>query len=179
MRPFISAFAHPNPFPARDLATFSYLRRPFGLSLLQGRVASEISSGDELVLAELIFEGFFKGLTAPKLCAILSCFVWNGKAKVRSRLPKSQWTKGMHLGAVRLLEWGLGIAVPNDVSHVHFDRLNYRGPLSTVLAASHDLPIPQPTFFVQSGNKVPPALENEYSLVRATARCACWDRQKK
>lgn len=49
----------------------------------QGRVASEISTGDELVVTELVFSGFFKELNGPQLCAILSCFVWRERSEVR------------------------------------------------------------------------------------------------
>ena len=49
---------------------------------MQGRVASEISTGDELVLTELVFSGFFKELPVTHLCAVLSCFVWQEKSQV-------------------------------------------------------------------------------------------------
>jgi ATP-dependent RNA helicase DOB1 len=48
---------------------------------LKARVACEISTGDELMLSELLFNGFFNELT-PELCAsVLSCFVFEEKAK--------------------------------------------------------------------------------------------------
>ncbi|KAI4270596.1 MAG: hypothetical protein L6R38_007080 [Xanthoria sp. 2 TBL-2021] len=48
---------------------------------LKARVACEISTGDELLLSELLFDGFFNEL-APELCAaVLSCFIFEEKAE--------------------------------------------------------------------------------------------------
>lgn len=44
---------------------------------LKGRVACEISSGDELLLTELIFNGTFGNLTPEQITALLSCFVFD------------------------------------------------------------------------------------------------------
>lgn len=41
----------------------------------KGRVACELSSGDELLLTEMIFNGTFNDLSAPQCVALLSCFV--------------------------------------------------------------------------------------------------------
>lgn len=49
----------------------------------KGRVACEISSGDELLLTELVFAGAFNTLTPQQCAALLSCFVFD--EKVRSR----------------------------------------------------------------------------------------------
>lgn len=47
---------------------------------LKARVACEISTGDELVLSELLFNGFFNEL-APEVCAsALSCFIFEEKS---------------------------------------------------------------------------------------------------
>ena len=48
---------------------------------LKGRVACEISSGDALVLTELIFQGVFTGLTTKQAVALASCFVFDEKSK--------------------------------------------------------------------------------------------------
>lgn len=48
---------------------------------LKGRVACEISSGDELVLTELIFNGTFTDLTPEQCTALLSCFVFDESSK--------------------------------------------------------------------------------------------------
>ncbi|PRW05917.1 superkiller viralicidic activity 2-like 2 isoform B [Chlorella sorokiniana] len=61
-----------------------------GVVTLKGRFASELSTGDELVLTEMIFAGVFKALRHDQLCALLSCFIWREKSeagnKVRSDL---------------------------------------------------------------------------------------------
>jgi ATP-dependent RNA helicase DOB1 len=46
---------------------------------LKGRVAAEINTGDELVITELIFMGFFNSLDVPHTVAILSVFVFQEK----------------------------------------------------------------------------------------------------
>jgi len=46
---------------------------------LKGRVACEISSADELLLTEMIFNGVFNDLTVDQIVAILSCFVFQEK----------------------------------------------------------------------------------------------------
>ncbi|XP_037340637.2 exosome RNA helicase MTR4 [Pungitius pungitius] len=43
---------------------------------MKGRVACEISSADELLLTEMIFNGLFNDLTAEQATALLSCFVF-------------------------------------------------------------------------------------------------------
>ncbi|KAI6651637.1 Superkiller viralicidic activity 2-like 2-like [Oopsacas minuta] len=46
---------------------------------MKGRVACEISSGDELLLTEMIFNGAFNSITPEQCVAILSCFVFQEK----------------------------------------------------------------------------------------------------
>ncbi|XP_050270581.1 DExH-box ATP-dependent RNA helicase DExH9 [Quercus robur] len=46
---------------------------------LKGRVASEISSADELTLTELMFNGVLKDVTVEEMVSLLSCFVWQEK----------------------------------------------------------------------------------------------------
>ena len=46
---------------------------------VKGRVACEISSGDELLLTELIFNGAFNSLSPEQAAALLSCFVLTEK----------------------------------------------------------------------------------------------------
>ncbi|XP_078318641.1 exosome RNA helicase MTR4-like isoform X2 [Crassostrea virginica] len=53
---------------------------------LKGRVACEISSGDELLLTELLFNGVFNDLTYQQCCALVSCFVFQENAG--SEMPK-------------------------------------------------------------------------------------------
>ncbi|KAJ4959313.1 hypothetical protein NE237_026424 [Protea cynaroides] len=46
---------------------------------LKGKVASEISSADELTLTELMFNGVFKDINVEEMVSLLSCFVWQEK----------------------------------------------------------------------------------------------------
>lgn len=48
---------------------------------LKARVACEISTGDELVLAELLFGKFFNELTPEQCAASLSCFIFEEKSE--------------------------------------------------------------------------------------------------
>lgn len=52
----------------------------------KGRVACEISTGDELLLTEMIFSGVFNPLTPSQCAALLSCFVFDEKV---SRSPSA------------------------------------------------------------------------------------------
>ncbi|KAJ7546829.1 hypothetical protein O6H91_08G056100 [Diphasiastrum complanatum] len=47
----------------------------------KGRVACEISSADELILTELIFNGVLKEASVEQIVALLSCLVWQEKTK--------------------------------------------------------------------------------------------------
>lgn len=58
-----------------------------GLVTKKGRTAAEISTGDELVLCELIYEGVFGPLSVAQLASLVSCFVWREKSDVRGKLP--------------------------------------------------------------------------------------------
>lgn len=46
----------------------------------KGRVACELSSGDELLLTEMIFNGIFNTLTTGQCVSLLSCFVCDEKS---------------------------------------------------------------------------------------------------
>jgi ATP-dependent RNA helicase DOB1 len=48
---------------------------------LKGRVACEISSGDSLVLTEMIFNGVFNDLDVNQVVALVTCFVFDEKSK--------------------------------------------------------------------------------------------------
>ncbi|KAJ2720796.1 ATP-dependent RNA helicase mtr4 [Coemansia sp. Benny D115] len=48
---------------------------------MKGRVACEITSGDELLLSELMFHGVFNDLTTEQTVSLLSCFVFQEKTK--------------------------------------------------------------------------------------------------
>lgn len=53
---------------------------------LKGRVACDISSGDELLLTELIFNGNFNELSPEQCAALLSCFAFQERCKEAPRL---------------------------------------------------------------------------------------------
>lgn len=54
---------------------------------LKGRVACEISSGNELVLTELLFAGEFNDFEPEECAALLSTFVFDGRSKEIPVLP--------------------------------------------------------------------------------------------
>jgi ATP-dependent RNA helicase DOB1 len=53
---------------------------------IKGRVACEISSGDELLLTEMLFNGVFNDLNVHQINALLSCFVFEEKAETMPKL---------------------------------------------------------------------------------------------
>ncbi|KIW67276.1 hypothetical protein PV04_06541 [Phialophora macrospora] len=55
---------------------------------LKARVACEISTGDELVLSELLFNRFFNDLTPEQTAAVMSCFVFEEKVNENPVLPE-------------------------------------------------------------------------------------------
>ncbi|EPQ31762.1 uncharacterized protein PFL1_01094 [Pseudozyma flocculosa PF-1] len=54
----------------------------------KGRVACEISTGDELLLTEMVFNGVFNELTPEQCAALLSCFVFGEKSEATVRLKE-------------------------------------------------------------------------------------------
>ncbi|KAG8883351.1 ATP-dependent RNA helicase mtr4 [Tulasnella sp. 331] len=55
---------------------------------MKGRVACEISTGDELLLTEMIFNGVFNPMTPEQCAALLSCFVFNEKSEQAVKLKE-------------------------------------------------------------------------------------------
>ncbi|EOR02115.1 ATP-dependent RNA helicase mtr4 [Wallemia ichthyophaga EXF-994] len=53
---------------------------------MKGRVACEISTGDELLLTEMIFNGVFNQLSPEQSAAVLSCFVFDEKSEANQTL---------------------------------------------------------------------------------------------
>ena len=53
---------------------------------LKARVACEVSTGDELLLSELLFNRFFNELTPEQCAAVLSCFISEEKSQDTSQL---------------------------------------------------------------------------------------------
>lgn len=55
---------------------------------IKGRVACEISSGDELLLTEMLFQGAFNELNVYQIAALLSCFVFEEKTQQQPKLTE-------------------------------------------------------------------------------------------
>ncbi|PIL27430.1 hypothetical protein GSI_10578 [Ganoderma sinense ZZ0214-1] len=55
---------------------------------MKGRVACEISTGDELLLTELIFNGVFNTLSPEQCAGLLSCFVFAEKSEQVTKLKE-------------------------------------------------------------------------------------------
>lgn len=55
---------------------------------LKARVACEISTGDELLLSELLFNRFFNELTPEQCAAVLSCFIFEEKSNESPNLKE-------------------------------------------------------------------------------------------
>ncbi|KAK0452730.1 YJL050Wp-like protein [Desarmillaria tabescens] len=53
---------------------------------VKGCVACELSSGDELLLTELIFNGIFNALSLEQCAALLSCFIFDGESKEETKV---------------------------------------------------------------------------------------------
>lgn len=53
---------------------------------IKGRVACEITSGDELLLTEMLFNGAFAELSPHQINSLLSCFVFDEKTEQPARL---------------------------------------------------------------------------------------------
>lgn len=55
---------------------------------IKGRVACEITSGDELLLTEMLFNGAFADLTPHQINSLLSCFVFDEKTEQPAKLTE-------------------------------------------------------------------------------------------
>jgi ATP-dependent RNA helicase DOB1 len=60
---------------------------------MKARVACEISTGDELMLSELLFNGFFNEFTPEQIAAVMSVFVFEEKVKEAPPLSKDELAK--------------------------------------------------------------------------------------
>jgi len=75
---------------------------------LKGRVACEISTGDELLLTEMIFNGAFNNLTVEQTVALLSCFVFEEKVRPGSSAGDTIWGRALtNVGSARCCASGL------------------------------------------------------------------------
>ena len=55
----------------------------------KGRIACELSSADELLLTEMVFNGLFNDLSAEQSAAILSCFVFDERSNEMPKLTEA------------------------------------------------------------------------------------------
>lgn len=55
---------------------------------MKGRVACEISTGDELLLTEMMFAGVFNNLTPEQTVSLLSCFIFEEKSDEQVKLKE-------------------------------------------------------------------------------------------
>lgn len=76
----------------RVLRRFGFLNEA-DVVQLKARVACEISTGDELMLSELLFNGFFNNLTPEQIAAIISVFVFEEKSKETPALTRDELAK--------------------------------------------------------------------------------------
>lgn len=53
----------------------------------KAKTAAEISTGDELVMCELLFSGAFGPLKVDQVAALVSCFIWREKSEARAKVP--------------------------------------------------------------------------------------------
>ncbi|KAJ5112268.1 rRNA-processing arch domain-containing protein [Penicillium argentinense] len=60
---------------------------------MKARVACEISTGDELMLSELLFNGFFNDFTPEQIAAVMSVFVFDEQVKEAPPLAKDELSK--------------------------------------------------------------------------------------
>ncbi|KAK9169685.1 hypothetical protein Syun_001825 [Stephania yunnanensis] len=83
---------------------------------LKGKVASEISSADELTLTELMFNGVLKDANVEQMVSLLSCFVWQEKLQDAQKPMKE-----LHLLFTQLRETAQRVAKIQLESNVSID----------------------------------------------------------
>jgi ATP-dependent RNA helicase DOB1 len=69
----------------------------YPLAVLISRVACEISSADELLLTEMMFQGAFNDLTPEQCAALLSCFVLSERIEMRQPLKDEALTNPLKI----------------------------------------------------------------------------------
>uniref|UniRef100_A0A2A4J3B7 Exosome RNA helicase MTR4 n=1 Tax=Heliothis virescens TaxID=7102 RepID=A0A2A4J3B7_HELVI len=95
---------------------------------LKGRIACELSSADELLLTELIFNGVFNGLTSEQSAALISCFVCDENSSQSS-------ASGEELRGVlrQLQEYARRIAKVSQDAKMEVDEDEYVGKFKCTL----------------------------------------------
>ena len=97
---------------------------------MKGRVACEISAGDELVLTEMIFNGVFNDLTIEQTTALLSCFACDERQR---EIPPIKAELAAPLRALR--ETAKRIATVANECKVTLDAQEYVGSFRTEMMA--------------------------------------------
>jgi len=93
-----------------------------GVIEVKGRVACELSSADELLITEMIFNGMFNELSVPQSVALMACFTFDEKT---SDQPKLQ---DQLSGALRQMqELARRIARVSIEAKLELDEENYVG----------------------------------------------------
>lgn len=70
---------------------------------IKGRVACELTSGDELLLTEMIFNGMFIDLDVPRAVALLSCVVCDERSNKNPRLSEEL------SGTLKMMQVGIAL----------------------------------------------------------------------
>ena len=81
----------------------------------KARVACEISTGDELLLTEMIFSGAFNELSPAHCAAVLVCFVFDEKVSLEARTHLRNWSADRFLLQINL-QSETKPKLPNEVS---------------------------------------------------------------
>src|ERR1700722_13516647 len=78
---------------------------------MKGRVACEISTGDELLLTELIFNGVFNPLSPEQCAGLLSCFVFTEKVSFSISLKYPKCSTSLLERTCHKIEGGAGRSI--------------------------------------------------------------------
>ncbi|KAF7495704.1 ATP-dependent RNA helicase mtr4 [Sarcoptes scabiei] len=87
---------------------------------IKGRVACEITSGDELLLTEMLFNGVFNNLNCNQLAALLSCMVFEEKVSTVRKLSDE-----LTVPFKRMQELAKKIASVSKESQLEIDEQEY------------------------------------------------------
>ncbi|CAH1767137.1 7818_t:CDS:10, partial [Entrophospora sp. SA101] len=98
----------------------------------KGRIASEITSGDEIVLTELLLNGVFNDLSAESAAALLSCFVIDEKVDEMDVKLREEFNTPYR----QVLETARIVAEITAECNIAIDKEEYLGSFSPVLMES-------------------------------------------
>ncbi|KAJ6238352.1 exosome RNA helicase mtr4 [Anaeramoeba flamelloides] len=72
----------------KSLESLKYVNTE-GIISEKGRTACEISSGNELIITELLYQGVFNDINIYQLTSLLSCFLHKERSKTTPKLPEN------------------------------------------------------------------------------------------